>query len=134
MALEAWRKGTEDPSRSFPICSTISPGLGSIAPVEPARRRPAGWRDSPAGKRGASCTNRPDQEHGRRPQRSGRCAERGLETRPGRPCAFLPADDYRKLLVRALLQLGRAREVQELLEAVLSGPAIAVPIRKPPGS
>jgi tetratricopeptide (TPR) repeat protein len=47
--------------------------------------------------------------------------QEGLKRDPTARGALFPVDDYRKLLARDLLQLGRAREAQEPLKAAFAG-------------
>jgi tetratricopeptide (TPR) repeat protein len=120
-ALDAWRKGGEmrpECPEMLEHLARLSARMEQLDPALDAARRLArqpGWEARGlllAGQLESIVEN---------PKGTVDAIEEGLRHDPSARGAPLPVDGYRKLLARALLQLGRAREAQAALEPLLSG-------------
>ncbi|MGO9465613.1 MAG: tetratricopeptide repeat protein [Isosphaeraceae bacterium] len=121
MALEVWQKGAEM-KPEFPEMldhlARLSARLQRLDPALDAARRLArqpGWEA-----RGLLLCGQLESMV-ENPKGGAAALNEGLKRDPAARGAPFPADYYRKLLARDLLQLGRAREAREPLEAVLAG-------------
>jgi len=120
-ALEVWKKGVEV-QPEFPEMldhlARLSARLQRLDPALDAARRLArqpGWEA-----RGLLLTGQLESMV-ENPKGAVAAIEQALKRDPAARGALFPVDHYRKLLARDLLRLGRAREAQEPLQAVLAG-------------
>jgi hypothetical protein len=123
LALDVWRKGLEIRPESPEMLEHLSRLSASLQrldnALDGARRlaRQPGWEA-----RGLLLTGQLESMV-ENPKEGAAALEQGLKRDPAARGAVFPVDYYRKLLARDLLQLGRAHEAQEPLQAVLAGGA-----------